>query len=367
MSNITAEELKKLFLEKTPFIDVRAPVEFALGTLPGAVNLPIMDDAQRAAVGTAYKKSGREEALRLGHELVSGKVKEARLNDWAGFIRQQPDAVLFCFRGGLRSKITQRWLAEMGIDRPLIEGGYKAGRQFCRETVDQHSQNPFLILSGPTGSAKTSVLNRAAEFYPTLDLEALARHRGSAFGALAESQPTQINFEHAIAVKFLEVNPKSEAEKILIEDESRLIGRCAIPESLFKSMRASGLLYIEEPFDQRVENIFNDYVVKTAISGTNEEAALAQFAKFKQAVMMISRKLGGLRTQEILNDIGCAESEFLSQRRLEMNRAWIAKLLKYYYDPAYSQSFEKRNPKVLIKGRSDVILEYIKTQPTAFG
>ncbi|WP_413575476.1 tRNA 2-selenouridine(34) synthase MnmH [Bdellovibrio sp. HCB290] len=360
MSNLTSADLRKLFLEKTPLIDVRAPVEFASGTLPGAVNLPIMDDAQRAAVGTTYKNSGREAALVLGHELVSGEVKEARLRGWAGYIRENPNTVLFCFRGGLRSKITQRWLSEMGVDRPLIEGGYKATRQFLRETVDQCSQQPLLILSGPTGSAKTTILNQVKHFLPTIDLEALAQHRGSAFGATAKAQPSQIDFEHAIAVEYLKLEEKQSASKIVIEDESRLIGRCAIPENLFTQMRASSLVYLEEPFELRVENIYNDYVVNTAIGSQNVEAALSEFAKFQNAIKTISRKLGGLRTQEILGDLELCEQDYLNHQKLDRNRAWIEKLLRYYYDPAYTQSFEKRNPTVLVRGRSNVILDYLK-------
>lgn len=360
LSDITESEFKSLFLTYTPLIDVRAPVEFAIGSLPNAVNIPIMDDAQRAAVGTTYKKQGREEAIRLGHELVSGKVKEARLHAWAQHVRKHPQTVLYCFRGGLRSKITRQWLSEIGMNLPLIEGGYKSARQFLRQTVDRYSERPFYILSGPTGSAKTHVLNQAASFYPTLDLESLARHRGSAFGSMEEPQPSQINFENAIAMDFLRLDPEENISNILLEDESRLIGRCAIPEKLFTQMRASGVLYLEESFEQRVENIFQDYVVQYDIGPLNHEKLMAQFAKFKNAIKMISRKLGGARTQEILQEIMHSENEYLQHRGLESNRAWIAKLLRYYYDPAYGQSFEKRNPRVFVRGRSDVVLDFIR-------
>ncbi|MEK2687869.1 tRNA 2-selenouridine(34) synthase MnmH [Bdellovibrio sp. GT3] len=360
MSRIATSELRKLFLDKTPLVDVRAPVEFSEGSLPGAVNLPIMDDVQRAAVGTTYKREGREAALALGHQLVSGEVKESRLQRWAAFIRENPDTVLFCFRGGLRSRITQTWLSEMGVNRPLIEGGYKVARQFLREAVDQSSQKPLLILSGPTGSAKTKVLNQAKSFYPSIDMESLAHHRGSAFGATASPQPTQIDFENSLAVDFLRLTSVASTTGILLEDESRLIGRCAVPENLFNQMRASALVYLEEPFEQRVENIFNDYVAGTAIGKRDVEAALGEFTKFKNAVKTISRKLGGLRAQEILNDLEFCEQDYLKHQKLDQNRVWIEKLLRYYYDPAYSQSFAKRNPKVLMRGRGEAVLSYIQ-------
>lgn len=342
-------------------IDVRAPVEFALGTLPGAINVPIMDDAQRAAVGTTYKTLGKEEAVRLGHELVSGAIKESRLREWSRYIAEHPNAVIFCFRGGLRSKITQSWLAEVGIHRPLIEGGYKGARQFLRDTIDQYSRDSFVILSGPTGSAKTQVLNRAASFYPSLDLEALARHRGSAFGAMEKPQPTQINFENTIATSFLHLAPERKSSPILIEDESRLIGRCAIPETLFNGMRASGLIYLEESFEQRVENILQDYVAEPLRDDSNNVSAL--FGKFKNSIQMISRKLGGVRTQEILQDLKeCEEACLKDPQNLHPNRAWIAKLLKYYYDPAYSRSFQKRNPRILMRGGAGAVMDYLRNQ-----
>ncbi len=103
-----------LFLKETSLIDVRAPIEFIAGSLPGSINLPIMNDEERALVGTTYKQSGREEAIKLGHNLVSEDVKESRLQKWIEHILLHPEAVIYCFRGGLRSQITQRWLGERG-------------------------------------------------------------------------------------------------------------------------------------------------------------------------------------------------------------------------------------------------------------
>lgn len=337
-------------------------MEFAVGALPGAINLPLMNDEERAAVGTTYKQAGRERAIELGHKLVSGEVREARLQKWREFIRCHPEAVLYCFRGGLRSQITQRWLAESGLQRPLIVGGYKKARAFLRDSLEKLSQTSnMVVLSGPTGSAKTHLIQKAQGLYPAIDLEKLARHRGSAFGAYEEGQPSQVDFENALSVEMLRFNRESN-HPILVEDESRMIGQRVVPESFFFKMRASKLIYVDEPFEQRVENIYYDYILQTSIGRGSQEKALAQFAKYRGSVQQISRKLGGLRTQEILIDLQEAELRFLvNDKDLEINKAWIGKLLSYYYDPLYKRSWERREPQLLFKGSESATFEYLKT------
>lgn len=348
----------------TPLIDVRAPVEFLQGALPGAVNLPIMNDQERAIVGTLYKQQGRDAAVARGHDLVSGEIREARLAQWADFIRRHPEAVIYCFRGGLRSQITQRWLAEAGLARPLLAGGYKVARHFLREQIDQFAAaHSLLILSGPTGSAKTRLLWQAQKFSPVVDLEGLAQHRGSAFGGATDLQPTQVNFENTLAVRLLKLSVGRTAQKVLVEDESRLIGRCAIPESFFARMRASEVLFIEEPFECRVENIFKDYIVETSIGKGGLAKGLAQFASYQKSLLQISSKLGGLRTQEILQDLMASQHCFLQNPRdLESNKIWIGKLLSYYYDPMYAKSLAKRDPKIIFRGNTAATLEYVRSQ-----
>jgi len=360
LNNISATALTELFLKDTPLIDVRAPIEFQAGSLPGAVNLPIMNNEERAMVGTTYKTAGREKAMAQGHELVSGEIKESRVQLWSEQIRKQPETVIYCFRGGLRSQITQRWLAESGIKRPLIEGGYKKARQFLREEIDNFAkQKTLLVLSGPTGSAKTNLLKKSQGYYPGVDLEGLASHRGSAFGAMATPQPSQIDFENALAVKLIKL---SSTNNILVEDESRLIGRCAIPESFFLKMREAEILYVEEAFEQRVENIFQDYILETAIGKGDANKASAQFADYRKAITQISKKLGGSRAQELLQDLAYAETDFLgNSKHLEYNKVWISKLLNYYYDPLYANSLERRSPKIVLRGNSATILDYLQS------
>ena len=149
----TAQDYRAILLAGTPIIDVRAPVEFQQGAMPGAVNLPLMNDDERAAVGTCYKRQGPEAALELGHQLVSGETRQQRMYAWQSACRQYPKGYLCCARGGQRSHIVQQWLHESGIDYPLIQGGYKALRQAVIRITEELVQKPIVLIGGCTGRA----------------------------------------------------------------------------------------------------------------------------------------------------------------------------------------------------------------------
>ena len=133
-------DFRHIFLNDVPMMDVRAPVEFGQGAFPGVVNHPLMNDDERQQVGTCYKQKGQDAAIALGHQLVSGATKQQRIEAWAGFAQAQPQGVLYCFRGGLRSQIVQQWLkSEAGISYPRVVGGYKAMRTFLIDTTEAAS------------------------------------------------------------------------------------------------------------------------------------------------------------------------------------------------------------------------------------
>jgi len=201
----------------TPLLDVRAPVEFAQGAMPSAINLPLMNDEERAAVGTCYKRHGPEAALKLGHQLVSGITREQRIQSWRNACLHHPDGYLCCARGGQRSHITQQWLREAGIDYPLIRGGYKALRQAAITATEQRVQRPLILIGGCTGSGKTDLVRQHPD---GIDLENLAHHRGSSFGRTLQPQLSQASFENALAVELL----KRDAARLVLEDEGRTIG-----------------------------------------------------------------------------------------------------------------------------------------------
>jgi len=378
--DIDSDELATLFTTDTPLIDVRAPIEFIQGSLPGSVNLPILNDEERALVGTTYKHQGSEAAVLLGHKIISGQTKQERLQQWLGFIRQHPQAVLYCFRGGKRSQITQQWLREAGMDRPLITGGYKQARQFLINSIEQfNASHSLLIITGPTGSGKTRLIQHISNHYPTLDIEALARHRGSAFGGMPVPQPTQVDFENQLAVSLLKLKQDNQPDPVIVEDESRNTGRVYLPAGFFEHMRHSEIIWVDEPLAARVDNIFEDYILATPIgqalqarrdaqplSFTTElQAALHQqalllFDKYANALQAISKKLGGVRFQEVSQDLKDARSDFVNRNEIQSNRIWIEKLVKYYYDPLYLGSLQRRQVKPCFRGSRQAVINYLQ-------
>jgi len=213
-------DYRSVLLEERPLLDLRAPTEFAKGSFPGAVNLPLIDDRQRELVGRCYKEQGPAAAMALGHQLVSDTDRADKVDAWHQFARQHPDGAVFCFRGGQRSQIVQQWLAAEGVTYPRVAGGYKALRQFLIQTIERcAAQRSIVLLGGRTGVGKTDLLITQANH---LDLEGFAQHRGSAFGRRPSGQPNQINFENAIGIRLLALEDRN-AKSLLIEDESRVM------------------------------------------------------------------------------------------------------------------------------------------------
>lgn len=329
MSSWNDPELQRLFLNRTPLIDVRAPKEFLEGAIPYSMNLPIMNDEERAQVGTCYKLHGQEAAIKLGHELVSGKVKEDRIEGWRNFIRQNPEAEVFCFRGGLRSQITCQWI-DMG--KKPIPGGYKRLRRFFLSWLDEAPLPNLLRIGGPTGSLKTDFIKG----FDHVDLEDLAHHRGSAFGNRGE-QPSQVTFENKLALELL----RHGGQEILIEDESAVLGKITVPRRLFQHLRSSPMIVLEIPLEERVRNIFEVYV-----KGNSPEF-------FFQSLERIRKSLGGVNYQRI-------REEMLDGFRTGSHDVWIASLLRDYYDPLYRRDLDRQPGSILKFGSREDLAEFLR-------
>ena len=233
-----SSDFRSVVLNNTPLIDVRAPVEFEKGAFPHAVNLPLMSIEERHLVGIKYKEEGNAEAVNLGHSLVSGEVKEARIKAWTDFITNHPDAMLYCFRGGQRSQISQEWLIRNGREIVRLKGGYKAFRNWLmQETENAVEQFKPIVLGGRTGSGKTILLNRLKN---AIDLEGLANHRGSSFGRDITPRPTLINFENALAYELIQKLDRG-FEHLVFEDEGKCAGRLYLPKTLAEHLSKAPL------------------------------------------------------------------------------------------------------------------------------
>lgn len=352
------DDYRQLFLRDLPLMDTRAPTEFARGAFPAAVSLPLMTDDERARVGTCYKQEGQAAAIALGHSLVQGSVKAERLAAWIAFARENPAGYLYCFRGGLRSQIVQQWLAEAGVHYPRIRGGYKAMRQYLLEELERCIDAAHIVLvSGRTGSGKTRVIQALSR---SVDLEGLANHRGSTFGALLSPQPSQIDFENRLAIALMK-RLAGDDKRVVLEDEGKLIGRLALPQSLRDRMQEAPLLELDIPLEERVTVVLEDYVVdlgqryRDAFGDTGPQ----QHRERLQADLARTRKrLGGERYQTVSSLMETAFDAQEGNGAIDGHRAWITLLLRDYYDPMYDYQMRQRSGERLMVGdREQVILQ----------
>jgi tRNA 2-selenouridine synthase len=297
-----------------PFIDVRSSSEFRQGHIPGAFNICLLDNEERAEVGTTYKQQGREAAVLRGFELAGGKFAEK--------IKQVRDTVegrelvVYCWRGGMRSSI-MAWLLNLaGFRVHVIKGGYKSFRQWALSTVEQPRK--VIILGGYTGSGKTEVLKALeAMGEKIIDLERMAHHKGSAFGGLGENaQPTTEHFENRLAVAW---SRTAGDERLWIENESRMIGVVKIPDAVYSLMRNAPVLEIDVSREERIGRILSDYG-----KFTKEE--------LRTCTEKIKKRLGDLRLRQALEE--------LDRGNLE---AWAGMMLQYY-DNFYSYGNGQREP-----------------------
>ncbi len=350
-----------LFLEERPLLDVRAPVEFTAGAFPGAVNLPLLTDEERHLIGIRYKEGGQEAAVELGRELVDGVPRRERTERWAEFVRAHPEGVLYCFRGGMRSKITQEWIFDAtGIAYPRVKGGYKALRNFLIDQLEVSAREiEPVVVGGRTGAGKTILVNRIEK---SIDLEGLAWHRGSAFGRHATPQPTQIDFENRLSVALLR-HRASKGPKVILEDESKAIGSRHLPPSLYERMSQSPLVILEATLEERIANSIEEYVTRSLQEYRQqygEEEGFRQWEAYAvDSLQRISRRLGGVRHREMERELTGAIEQMRRGAPHDVHAGWIARLLTEYYDPMYDYQLEQKRERILFSGDMQALMEYL--------
>jgi len=258
-------------------IDVRSPAEFEHGHIPGAVNMPLFSNDERAEVGTLYVQVGRDAAVERGLDVVGPKltrfVSEARAHA-AGL-----PLLVYCWRGGMRSNSMAWLLRTAGMDVKTLQRGYKGYRSVVLSTFDLPWK--FSVLVGPTGSGKTTLLReKAARGEQVLDLEAIAHHKGSAFGALGED--AQPSTEHAMNMMYDALASFDIARTVWVEDESRMIGTVCVPDAIYDAMQRAQYEEVVVSREQRIENLVREY------GGFTTDELIHSFDH-------IQRKLGGER------------------------------------------------------------------------
>lgn len=296
--------------DEVAVVDVRSPKEFATGHVPGAVNIALFSDDERAVVGTAYAKKGKEIAIDLGLEIVGPKL--------ASFVSAArafgKPLIVYCWRGGMRSA-SMSWLFQTaGMDVRTIPRGYKGYRAWGLGIISQPWQ--LRVVCGRTGSGKTHFLHDlAARGEQVLDLEGLAHHKGSSFGAIGlPPQPTTEHFMNLVAQQLSRFSP----EKIVwVEDESRNVGSVSVPESLFDAMQRAPIELLNVPREQRVKNLVVDY------GDATHEDLVAAFERLR-------RKLGGDRCNAAIEAVTAGDL------------ATAAELALDYYDQTYDYCLTKR-------------------------
>lgn len=305
-------------------LDVRSPSEYHHAHIPGAVNLPLFTDEERAIVGTAYKQQSREKAVKIGLDFFGPKMKEMveivegilmRKYNLSEIQPHQHKLYLYCWRGGMRSAGVA-WLLDLyGFEVYTLKGGYKAFRNFILNQFEREDYKIHL-LGGYTGSGKTQRLHEMAlQGESIIDLEGIASHKGSAFGNLGmPDQPSQEMFENLLGLQLFELSQHKQS--IWMEDESQRLGHVNIPNALWKKMLSAPVHFIEKSFDERLEKIVIEY-------GQHDIRRLID------ATLRIQKKLGGLNTKNTIQNLE------------QGNIKEAFRILLNYYDKQYDKSREK--------------------------
>ncbi|MGQ9725132.1 MAG: tRNA 2-selenouridine(34) synthase MnmH [Tepidimonas sp.] len=297
-------------------IDARSPAEFALDHLPGAINLPVLDDEQRRIVGTLYKQTGAFEARRIGGAWVARNIArhiEAAMQDKPASWRP----LVYCWRGGQRSGAFALWLRQIGWAAAQLHGGYKGYRRWVVEQLKAlPSALRWRVVGGPTGSGKTRLLQALmARGAQVLDLEALARHRGSILGAWPDGkpQPSQKAFDTALVDALRRLDP---ARPVWVEAESRKIGTVQLPEAMAVALQRAPRVQLEVPFAARLALVLQDY---------------AWLGRDPEALAQRLQALRGLQSNETL-------ARWQTWARAGRLTELFAELMTHHYDPLYRRA-----------------------------
>ncbi|MDD2200294.1 MAG: tRNA 2-selenouridine(34) synthase MnmH [Bacteroidales bacterium] len=301
-------------------IDVRTPNEYILGHIPGAYNIPLFSNEERAEVGTLYKHEGKYPAILRGLDIVGPKMSEI-VRNINRLKTENQNIIVYCWRGGMRSESIMWLLNTAGIKTLRLIGGYKAYRQYGKNILSRDYK--IIILGGKTGTGKTRILYKLKELgEQVIDLEKKAHHKGSAFGIIGMPvQNYNEQFENNLIEDFLQINPE---KRLWLEDESKNIGRNFIPDELYLQMKKSLVLFVETELDYRINYLLEDY-------------AKVDKEVLKDSLLRIKKRLGN---NNVIDAINALESNDFNQ---------FAEIVLRYYDKAYINSLSKKPQEMVYK------------------
>ena len=300
-------------MNNKPVVDVRSPSEYLKGHIPGAINIPLFNDKERSVIGTEYKQKSRTNAIIKGLDFaipkMSGLVEKVRE------ISTRSSILIHCWRGGLRSEHMALLFRVSGIHCAILEGGYQSYRRHLRESFSKSTK--IIILGGFTGCGKTDILGRLISLgQQTIDLEDIAHHKGSAFGALGQlNQPTNEQFENYLFKYWQRLDP---SQPVWLEDESKAIGSIFIPDEIFNQMRNSPVVKIEMDMGFRVKRLSREYSIFPPDI-------------LKESVIKLRKRLGDERMRIAVSEI--EQSRF--SKAIE--------LILAYYDKTYRFGLNRRD------------------------
>jgi len=317
---ITVEEA--LRMDDTIFIDVRSPLEFTEGSIPGAINIPILDNDERVVVGVTYKQNSSEEAKVKGIEYAGAKLASI-YNEISSLSKQSKNIILFCWRGGLRSSTVSGFLSTLGMNIYQLEGGYKQYRKHVIEYFDKDQfKHSFIVLHGYTGVGKTEILEKLEEInIPILNLEGLVKNSGSVFGELNYQHERPVTQKMFDALVF-EILRKSNSKYIIVESEGQRLGGISLPEGLFQSIVCGNHVLINTSIENRVNRLVDDYVKK--ISNSDD--------LLEKAILNLKKRIGLEKVNQCIYWI----------KEKEYDKIALELILKYY-DPLYTHSMKGYN------------------------
>ncbi len=313
-------QIENIFALDYPIIDVRSPGEFKKGHIPGAINIPLFTNDERAHIGTVYKQQSKDAAIDLGYKYVNPKLDDFINSSLR--IAPAKNVIIHCWRGGMRSRSFAKHLSDNGFnDVRIIIGGYKSYRNQVLNQLGR--ETPIKVLGGFTGSGKTYILKELQKLgEQIIDLEGLANHKGSAFGSIGEKeQPSVEQFENDLYEQWQKLDL---TKPVWVEDESHNIGAVRIPMPFYRQIRSSRLFFIDIPKNERAKHLVSEY-------------ANCDDVELANSLERISKRIGGLNWKNSV--------ELLKQNKYHE----VALTVLQYYDKAYLKGMNKREGAMVVK------------------